>query len=65
VNGFGVREATFGVYFKQLGLPLESAIAMSFIGAGLIMLFSTSGAVAYLSRKSGHRPMAHGPSESR
>jgi len=65
MNGLGVREATWSLYFKQLGLPLESAIAMSFIGAGLIMLFSTSGAVAYLSRKSGHRPMAHGPSESR
>jgi uncharacterized protein (TIRG00374 family) len=50
VNGFGVREATFGVYFARLGLPLESALALSFIGAGLIMLFSTTGAVAYLAR---------------
>ena len=24
VNGFGVREATFGFYFTRLGLPLES-----------------------------------------
>ncbi len=48
VNGFGVREYTFGLYFAQLGLPLESAIALSFIGAALIMLFSISGAVAYL-----------------
>lgn len=51
VNGFGVREYTFGLYFTQLGLPLESAIALSFIGAALIMLLSTSGAVAYLLRK--------------
>ncbi len=48
VNGFGVREATFGVYFTRLGLPLESALAVSLIGAVLIMLFSTTGAVAYL-----------------
>jgi len=54
VNGFGVREATFGLYFTRLGLPLESALALSFIGAALIMLFSTSGAVVYLAR-SGHR----------
>jgi uncharacterized membrane protein YbhN (UPF0104 family) len=47
VNGFGVREATFVVYFQQIGLPAESALALSFIGAVLIMLFSTSGAVAY------------------
>jgi uncharacterized protein (TIRG00374 family) len=50
VNGFGVREYTFGMYFAQLGLPLESAIALSFIGAALIMLFSTTGAVALLLR---------------
>jgi uncharacterized protein (TIRG00374 family) len=51
VNGFGVREATFSFYFAQLHLPLESALALSFIGAALIMVFSTSGAVAYLTRR--------------
>lgn len=48
VNGFGVREATFGVYFTRLGLPLESALAVSLIGAVLVMVFSLTGAVAYL-----------------
>ena len=52
VNGFGVREATFGFYFTRLGLPLESALLVSFMGAALIMLFSLSGAVAYLGRRS-------------
>lgn len=51
MNGFGVREATFGFYFTRLGLPLESALLVSFMGAALIMLFSLSGAVAYLGRK--------------
>jgi hypothetical protein len=51
VNGFGVREATFGFYFSRLGLPLESALALSFIGAMVMMAFSVSGAVAYLTRK--------------
>jgi uncharacterized membrane protein YbhN (UPF0104 family) len=51
VNGFGIREATFSLYFTRLHLPLESALALSFIGAALIMLFSTTGAVAYLSRR--------------
>lgn len=50
VNGFGVREATFGYYFRLFGEPLESALALSFLGAALVMLFSTSGAVAYLTR---------------
>lgn len=48
VNGFGVREATFGVYFGRLGLPLESALAVSLIGAALMMVFSLTGAVASL-----------------
>jgi glycosyltransferase 2 family protein len=48
VNGFGVREATFGVYFTRLGLPLESALAVSLLGAVLVMVFSLTGAVAYM-----------------
>ena len=54
MNGFGVREATFGFYFTRLGLPLESALLVSFTGAALIMLFSLSGGVTYLVRKA-HR----------
>ena len=50
LNGFGVREATFGFYFTRLGLPLESALLVSFMGAALIMLFSLTGGVAYLRR---------------
>ena len=53
VNGFGVREATFGFYFTQLGQPLESALALSFIGAALIMIFSTSGVPFLLRRRRG------------
>jgi len=51
MNGFGVREATFGFYFSRLGLPLESALLVSFMGAALIMLFSLSGGVAYMGRQ--------------
>jgi uncharacterized membrane protein YbhN (UPF0104 family) len=50
LNGFGVREATFGFYFARLGLPLESALLVSFVGAALILVFSLSGGVAYLRR---------------
>ncbi len=50
VNGFGVREATFSFYFSRLGLPLESAVIVSLVGAGLIIIFSLSGALAYISR---------------
>jgi glycosyltransferase 2 family protein len=50
MNGFGVREATFGFYFTRLGLPLESALLLSFVGAAVIMLFSLSGGAVYLAR---------------
>jgi hypothetical protein len=60
LNGFGVREATFTYYFSRIGLPIESALVVSFMGAGLIILFSLSGAVAYLLRGPG-RGSAFGP----
>ena len=50
VNGFGVREATFSFYFSRLGLPIESALLVSLIAAGLVMLFSMSGAAVYVAR---------------
>ncbi|MEO8076501.1 MAG: lysylphosphatidylglycerol synthase transmembrane domain-containing protein [Acidobacteriota bacterium] len=55
MNGFGVREATFGFYFGRLGLPLESGVLVSLMGAALMMVFSLSGAAAYVSRRAHHR----------
>ena len=53
VNGFGVREATFSLYFSRVGLPIESAVVMSLVGAGVMMAFSVSGAVVWFAR--GHQ----------
>lgn len=50
INGFGVREAAFSFFFSRLGLPLASALAVSLVGAGLMMAFSVSGALAYVTR---------------
>ncbi len=52
VNGFGVREATFSFYFARLGMPIEAALVISLLGAGLVMLFSLTGAVVYVTRGS-------------
>jgi hypothetical protein len=60
MNGFGVREATFGFYFARLGLPLESALVVSFMGAALILLFSLSGGVTYLARHAGRAQAGFG-----
>jgi len=51
LNGFGVREATFSFYFTRVGLPIESAVLLSLVAAGITMLHSLSGAAVYVTRK--------------
>jgi len=50
LNGYGVREATFAFYFSRLGVPISSALLVSLMATGLMMLFSLSGAAVHLSR---------------
>ena len=50
MNGLGVREATFAYYFTRMGLALEQALLVSFVGAAMMLVFSISGAAAYLAR---------------
>jgi hypothetical protein len=49
-NGWGIREGVFVHYFRQIGLPTDSALAFSLVGAGLIVLLSLSGAVVWTTR---------------
>jgi uncharacterized protein (TIRG00374 family) len=49
-NGWGLREGLFALYFAQVGLPREGALAFSLVGAGLIVLLSLSGAVVWMTR---------------
>jgi glycosyltransferase 2 family protein len=51
-NGWGVRESLFVVYFAQVGLTRDSALAFSVVGAGLIVMLSLSGAFVWASRRS-------------
>ena len=53
VNGFGIREATFTLYFARLGLASESAVLLSLLATVLTMLFSLTGAAVYVGR--GHK----------
>jgi hypothetical protein len=55
VNGFGVREATFSLYFSRLGLPIQSAVLLSLLATVLTMLFSLTGAAVYVARGSTKR----------
>jgi glycosyltransferase 2 family protein len=49
-NGWGIRESVYALYFSQIGLSRDSALAFSLVGAGLIVLLSLSGAVVWASR---------------
>jgi uncharacterized protein (TIRG00374 family) len=49
-NGWGIRESVFIVYFGQMGLSRESALAFSLAGAGLMALLSLPGAIVWSSR---------------
>lgn len=51
-NGWGLREGVYVVYFHQVGLPRESALAFSIVAAALVVLLSISGLFVWLSRKS-------------
>jgi glycosyltransferase 2 family protein len=50
VNGFGVREATYSLYFTRIGLPIESAILLSLTSTAIVMLYSLTGAAVYVGR---------------
>jgi uncharacterized protein (TIRG00374 family) len=66
-NGWGIRESVFIIYFRQLGLARESALALSLAGAGLIALLSLPGAIVWSSRVSRPEdaPEASPPPDSR
>jgi hypothetical protein len=51
-NGWGLREGVYVVYFNQVGLPRESALAFSIVAAGLVVILSISGLFVWLARKS-------------
>jgi uncharacterized protein (TIRG00374 family) len=55
-NGWGIRESVFIVYFGQIGLSRDGALAFSLVGAGLVVLLSLSGAFVWLSRGPGLEP---------
>ncbi len=51
-NGWGLREGVYVVYFSQVGLPRESALAFSIVAAGMVVMFSISGLFVWLARRS-------------
>ena len=51
INGFGLREAVFSVFFVRFGLGVEAGVAVSLLGTALVMLFSLGGGALFLLRR--------------
>jgi uncharacterized protein (TIRG00374 family) len=51
-NGWGLREGMYVLYFRQVGLPRESALAFSIVASALVVLLSLSGLFVWLGRRS-------------
>lgn len=51
INGFGVREAVFSYCFVRLGHPADGGLALSLVGAALIILASLPGGLLFLTRR--------------
>lgn len=51
-NGWGVREGVYVIYFRQVGLPRESALAFSIVAAALAVFLSISGLFVWVARRS-------------
>lgn len=59
-NGWGVREQVYVVYFRQVGLAGESALAFSIVAAGMVVILSISGLVVWVARRRTHAPPRDG-----
>jgi hypothetical protein len=51
INGFGVRESAFVLFFSAIGLSAEQAVSLSFVSTGVIIALSLLGGVIYAARK--------------
>ncbi len=51
INGFGVREAVFALFFRRFGLPTEAAVALSLVSTGMVMGLSLVGGLLFVRRR--------------
>lgn len=51
INGLGVREAVFSYCFVRLGHGVDAGLALSLVGAALIMVASLPGGLLFLTRR--------------
>ena len=47
INGIGLRESAYYLLFSQIGVPVESAVSLSFLNFLVVVIASLPGAVVY------------------
>lgn len=62
INGLGVREAVFAYCFVRLGHSVDAGLALSLVGAALILVASLPGGLLFLTRRG--LMMAPAPSDT-
>jgi uncharacterized protein (TIRG00374 family) len=51
INGIGVREGVFALFFAEFGVPVAGAIAFAWLGFGMALVYGAVGGVLYAIRR--------------
>ncbi len=47
INGIGLRESLFYLFFSQIGLPVETAVSLSLVTFSIYLLTAVPGLIIY------------------
>jgi glycosyltransferase 2 family protein len=51
INGIGVREGIYALFFSELGVPVSGAVAFVWLGFAMVLAYGAVGGVLYALRK--------------
>lgn len=51
INGIGVREGVYALFFSEFGVPVAGAIAFAWLGFGMVLVYGALGGVLYAFRR--------------
>lgn len=51
INGIGVREGVYVLFFSEFGIPVAGAVAFAWLGFGMVLIYGAAGGILYALRK--------------
>ncbi len=51
INGIGVREGVYALFFSEFGIPVAGAVAFAWLGFGMVLVYGAAGGIVYALRK--------------